>query len=320
MIPAFPDFARVTPEYLADITKITKRLPEYSDYNPASLFAWDIYEDTLISDLDGNLVVIFTDYIDGTQFISLHGVRKVTSCIPKVFKYAQQNSLTPKLRLIPEETAKKIRKSGNYHVYPDRDNYDYIVSLDNYSALSGKAFANARWQVNSFEKNFSSNAFFVSLDLNDSSHVVEILDVFEARESMKPFNNDHMEFEAIKRLVTHRRLFDLAVRGIRIDGVLQAFIIIEETSDQLVGHFWKANTSFSGIYHYLLLMCCKEFSAQGYEFMNMEQDLGLHELRSAKRLMRGTYLKKYSIEQAPMPLPTARRQAPLQLSLKLQNL
>ena len=65
MIPQFPEFKSLELSDKKDIESFTKRFPPYSDFNFVSMWSWDIKEEIRISQLNGNLVVRFTDYLTG---------------------------------------------------------------------------------------------------------------------------------------------------------------------------------------------------------------------------------------------------------------
>ena len=88
--------------------------------------------------------------------------------------------------------------------------------------------------------------------------------------------------------------------GLEIDRQLKAFIICEIVDqDWAIGHFWKADISYSGIYSYLMHYTSEVLTQLGISKMNIQQDLGLEGLRRFKNFMRPiARLKKYTITDA----------------------
>ena len=70
MIPTFPNFKKLEISDKKEVEEYTSNFPPYSDFNFTSLWAWDTNEKRMISKLNGNLVVQFTDYITCEPFFS----------------------------------------------------------------------------------------------------------------------------------------------------------------------------------------------------------------------------------------------------------
>ncbi|MEM6997884.1 MAG: phosphatidylglycerol lysyltransferase domain-containing protein [Patescibacteria group bacterium] len=295
MVPLFPAFTYIGPEQLVDIQRITRGHPSYSDYNQVSLFSWDIHQNTLVSTLYGNLVVIFSDYVTSDRQVGLLGSSNLSKCISVLKGFLPSIGCGDRIHYVPHETAKSLEDS--FDIAEDPDNHDYILVLDRVIQSRGKDYRNFRRKIKSFRA-YDSLSVFQQIDLEEESQRSSILKVFSQRELSK--DNDHgNELSAMMRLLKNRDLFEIEAYGLRIDDELQAFIIIElESDDMVVGHFWKANIEFSGIYHSLLLQTSKTLCDRGYKQMNIEQDLGIPGLRQSKKSLCPKILKKYSVTLA----------------------
>ncbi len=320
MIPEFPNFIALGPQHIQEINNMVSGFPEYSDYNPASLLAWDVNDDTQISNLHGNLVVRFRDYMDGSQFMSLLGTNKVKESMRLVSNYAQRNDIEATLKLVPQETMDELSVYDNCDITSDRDNYDYVIGLEEVSRLEGKKFRKVRREINTFAKRHGDDSVIKVLDLGNASHVDDMLSVFHAREALKPNNDDADELAAMQRLIRLRGHFSLVAWGVYINDKLEAFVLMEQTSDtHLVEHFCKGNTDYYGINQHILVSFCREYRDRGFTEMNIEQDLGIHGLRHFKEELNPiAYRKKYSIELLPVPQHSAPRPVFQQLAMKLQ--
>ncbi len=87
------------------------------------------------------------------------------------------------------------------------------------------------------------------------------------------------------------------VIGIVIDGTLRAFSVYEPVHNKFVmSHYFKADTTYRGIYQYMDHVTAKHLHERGYEYFNLEQDLGILNLRKAKQGSGASFfLKKYAI-------------------------
>ena len=70
MIPEFPEFKKLELSDKEEVEKITSKFPPYSDFNFVSMWSWNIENKIWISQLYGNLVVHFTDYLTDGTFLS----------------------------------------------------------------------------------------------------------------------------------------------------------------------------------------------------------------------------------------------------------
>lgn len=320
MIPKYPYFIYLEANHLPYIQNLISHMPVYSDFNAASMWAWNTEKKTRISNLNGNLVVIFSDYLDGSPFLSFFGTNRSAHTTNILIEHARRFELPLELRLISEEAAVLLSDSDKDLIaVPDRDNYDYVVSTANIDELYGRQYKNLRWQYNLFEANHQNSLRYYELDLQSGEDLQSIEDVFYTREALlnSPFASEH-EWRALQRLIRQKDCFNLHAKAIEVDGCVQAYFIYEITEQCAVGHFWKANTQYKGIYAYLFRTVCRELRQQGVEQINMEQDLGLAPLRIAKEMMRGSYLKKYRVTKLSTAPLTERRQGFPEPVLKLQ--
>ena len=106
------------------------------------------------------------------------------------------------------------------------------------------------------------------------------------------------ELEAMERLFSNNVNENFIGIGIRYLDELLGFIILEMLPWKYsIGHFWKCNTQFGGIYEFLKQESAKILLERGMLFLNFEQDLGIPNLRQAKMKFRpSAFLKKYRVE------------------------
>ncbi|MCA1638525.1 MAG: hypothetical protein LC768_09365, partial [Acidobacteria bacterium] len=63
MIPSFPHFRNLRADDKEAVESFTNQFPPYSDFNFTSLWCWNVSEKIQVSQLYGNLIVRFTDYV-----------------------------------------------------------------------------------------------------------------------------------------------------------------------------------------------------------------------------------------------------------------
>ena len=89
MIPDFPSFKNIELTDKEDVDRFTLEHQPYSDFNFISMWSWDIKEKMRISQLNGNLVVLFTDYITGESFCSFLGTHNVNETTEILLNYLE---------------------------------------------------------------------------------------------------------------------------------------------------------------------------------------------------------------------------------------
>lgn len=299
MIPSFPKFKRLTLADKNTIEQYTKQYPPYSDFNFVSLWSWSTHESTYISTLHKNLVLRFHDYITHEPFYTFIGTKKVNATIKELMNFAQDKSLPPNLKLIPEISLQTAPKSlfTNYTVIEDRDNFDYVYLIDHAVRLRGNKLGPKRNFINRFKNSYQFT--HKVLDLTDPDHQQDILRLFEVWRKSR--SRDPMEVQnelaAIKRVFKFLHFPNLLAVGVYIDGRLVAFSINEILSHGYSTNlFEKGDINFEGIFPYLRHITATYLAERGCQFLNHEQDLGIPGLRKSKlSYCPKFFLKKYTI-------------------------
>lgn len=308
MIPTFPEFTSLEPVHQDEYHELTAGLRDYADSSLATHLAWDLHEEAKISQLRGNVVLALTQVPSQRRFLSLHGTHDVDTALKIVLDYSNDQDRGNSISLVPEETVSKIQESRHFCAVPDRDNFDYVVSIPAITELIGSSFRNMRRRVNRFQTQYPDSEV-VDLDIASEEHATEILNVFDGRNKLSPESSDQYERMALERLISLNSDFNFVAKGVRLETKLEAFMIAERNRGSMLGHFWKANTEYDGIYHFLMRECCREFDAQGFREFNIEEDMGIEGLRSAKEVFNPTYLKKYNISLSSILPPLAFEEA-----------
>ncbi len=298
MIPEFPKFKAVELSDRDDVEKITHKHPPYSDFNFVSMWSWDIKGEMLISLLNENLVVRFTDYITGKPFYSFLGTNKVNETAQELIELSHKEGLKTELKLVPEETIKEIN-SSLFKASEERDHFDYIYSIPELKDMAGGKFARKRNQVSVFIKNHPE-AHAETLDLKNKSIQGEIVNL--SFEWMKKKKEQEGIFESHEEVAVSRLL--LAVDACNLVGVgvfmkekMIGFIIDElAQGENVVAHGSKTDKTYVGVNSFLIKKNAEALSLLNKLIFNYEQDLGMENLRDAKTRFRPThFLKKYKL-------------------------
>jgi len=296
-IPEFPEYARVSTDIKSEIFEFTSGYPPYSDFNFNNILSWDITGSAKVTMLNSNLVLCTSDYVNSSPFFTFLGDNQAFSTVDAVLNEAELHTDVRALRSVPEIGAKALQHVEIYRVDEDVDSHDYVLSLPEIASKQGSKFRNMRHEINIFESRYGHEAKFKEISLSDPTTQASIVDVFYRRELQKTDNDHSNELLALGRMFEGTKSDGIASYGIEISGFLEAFIICEEINrDWCLGHFWKADIGYRGIYRYLMNKVAETLTDRGYTYMNIQQDLGIEGLKQLKKLFcPATQLKKYTI-------------------------
>jgi len=297
MIAEFPESTPITFDIQTEFNSITKNYPNYSEFNFINLMSWNRNNLGGLAKLNGNLVLYYPDYIEDSCFISFIGQTKLLETIRTLLDYAGQKLSKRKLELVPEEGVKDLKPSNCFNITEEPFGNDYIISLKSLIDMQCPELRRFRRAVRCFNQQSGKLAVPKLLDISSRRTQKTMLEVFECRESQKLNNDSANELEAINQLFKDQNHYNLIGYGVEIEGRLRAFIICENVGGSWsVGHFWKADITYPGIYSYLMLQTANYLVNSGIGVMNIMQDLGIDNLRFFKSSFNPIFnLKKYTI-------------------------
>lgn len=301
MIPEFPIFKKLELSDKAEIEEITFKYAPYSDFNFTSLWAWDVKEKRKISILNKNLVVQFTDYATDEPFLSFLGNQKTEQTVHTLIDHSVATDLPAELRLMPEISIEDI-SSPQLSIVEDRANFDYIYSVSDLATLRGNRYMSKRGRVNKFTNEYPQGYFNV-IPLAEQRVQNDIDDVIKAwenykKDAKKEYELDH-ELEVLHRIFSATQVMNVFATGIFLQDKLLACSIDELLPGRFsINHFWKADSSYAGIFDFFMQTKAQYLEKQGVTFMNFEQDLGIPGLRATKSSFRpASFLKKYIVSR-----------------------
>jgi hypothetical protein len=301
VIPEFPEFSKLVVDHKETIEAYTRIFPPYSDYTFPSLWSWNIHEQIELCDLNGNLVVRFTDYVTNEKFLSFLGNREVTKTLGVLFAWIDRTSdHLSYLKLIPEHNLAGIPLLNGYEVVEDPDNQDYIYRITDLASLKRPRYHRHRNQISQFLKKYVWQ--MVTLDLSRGQTWGEIEKVCQTwkRRKFQRNNNVQNDMSALPRLGNIAQQMKLLSVGICVDSKLVGFTVFEfNHAGFATGLFELADMTYSGIYPHLRKQAAIRLVESGCEWLNLQQDLGIEGLRNYKTwYYPDFFLKKLIIRRA----------------------
>src|SRR5690606_15782409 len=111
--PNFPEFKKLTIDDKDAYLNYYSVLNEpYCDCIIDNLLIWlDFYDDLQASDLNGNLIIRFTNVLDNNLvYFSIIGITDLSSTIDQLFGYIKEQTGQAVLSFVPEQIAEQIRQ------------------------------------------------------------------------------------------------------------------------------------------------------------------------------------------------------------------
>lgn len=284
-LPTFPKTKKLEIGDRLHIQNFVKQFPPYSDYNFTSLFSWNTDNAIEISELNGNLVVKFSDYMTSKPFWSFIGQHKLDTTAETILEHSKGHE-SHLLKLIPAAVADQL-DSRFLKVEEDRDQFDYVISIEDQASMTGEKNHPKRRRIKKLLNSGVEINDIALGKLHDHDIRSDLERVFNKWVKVKvergvDIRESDNESKALHRLMLNKSL-DAELFSITIEGDMVAFFIGEQLSDDyFMGHFEKADPTIEGLYQYLKHTVALNLLARGVKFMNIEQDLGIEGLRNAK--------------------------------------
>ncbi len=216
-----------------------------------------------------------------------------------MLELAKTAPVKPYLKLVPQSVVEKIVNPGLFHIEKDRDNFDYIIDAQEFTALDGRDYHSKRKDYTHFFDENKDPIELTTLNIADPQHQAEILRLFEEWNELsgKDENESLHEMQATQKIFSGVGILNLHVFGIRISNKLVAYLIAEVVhNDYAVLHFGKWDYRYKGIGTVIQHHSIDSLRKLGCLYINYEQDLGIEGIRRAKELCKPAfYLEKYCI-------------------------
>lgn len=304
MLPTFPTFKRLSIKDKKEIDSHVHQFPPYSDFNFTSLLSWDIDKGTHVSLLHNNIVIKLYDYIDKKPLITLLGKHNLRQSCEEVMTYAVAHNMAAQLSLIPEVVVHDLKKALKKHkgllrCKKDEGNFDYIYTIQDILDLKGTRYRIKRKSIRRFKESHEKHTRLALLDPTSPDIVKQLLHIFREWGTIKNQSRSYIrnEFAAFKRLLRYAKQLPIDILGMYVEDKLSGFIVCEALPGKYGAmHFGKTNLRATGAFEYLIYKSTELLHAQGCEYLNLQQDLSIENLRHAKLSWRpSSFLRKYTI-------------------------
>jgi hypothetical protein len=284
-IPKYPDSAEVTIDMRPMLHPKFQALTDgISEFTFANIYLFRQTHNYRISGLENELFVITGRDGENPFFMLPFGLPD-ENIIRELFN----NYHTMKAATFQQ--AEKL-KTKRYSVSEDRDNFDYLYSIEDMVNLTGRKFHKKKNLLNIFVKNNECQAKPLLEEYRD--------DALKILAQWKKQHDEPSDFIAAKEALEKMWPLQLCGGIFYIEGQPVAYCLGEELAlgESFVIHFEKAvlGEDLKGIYQYIN-QAFASILPEKYKTVNREQDLGDPGLRHSKISYRPVdFVKKYKVK------------------------
>ena len=210
---------------------------------------------------------------------------KVRAAVLEILDYFELTNQTAMIRLCSEESVALLHElfPEKFLITEDVNMFDYVYSIPELIALSGKKFHQKRNHINKFKSLYDFEyRKITSENLNDCVELFERWCDFSAEKGLD-VSEGKLAFDEFIANLEQLKSLDVRGGGIYVENKLVAFSFGEPLcAHAVVIHFEVADTEFQGAFP-MMNQQFLENEWQDFEFVNREEDMGLEGLRRAKR-------------------------------------
>jgi len=288
----YPEFQELNKEMKALFDEaFSQANPVISEFTFTNLYCWNIVYNFSVALMDG-FIILRSQKNNTVQFFPPIGTGDVKPVIQKII-----NDTKAHFTRLPEELIRGFKDDSSLSVWLDEDNSDYLYRIEDLKLLKGKKYDAKRNLIRKFKSNYE----YKYMELNASS-ARECLDFEERWCLVKDCDNvdglNH-ERQAIREMLANFDDFNLIGAAIKVKESICALAVAERLNpDTLVMHVLKADPGIQGLYQVMLNDFLLNDSG-AFEYINLEQDLGVPGLRSSKMSYHPwKIIKKYTLSLA----------------------
>ena len=252
------------------------------EYNFTTLFIWQKIFNTEIAEFNGCLL-IKSGKSDRKSFLFPVGSGNEKEAVEALLQYAKSQGYPLHFHSLMVEQKEFLEENfpDKFKFYEDRDSGDYVYSAESLKSLTGKKLAAKRNHINRFTEN-NPEWEYVPMTIENIHEAMEMHGAWCDGLNCEDEPGLKDETCAVKRAFKYFRELELSGALLKTKAGVCAFTMGDKLNDKtFLVHIEKAFADVQGAYP----MINKQFvinAAEGFEFINREDDTGDEGLRRAK--------------------------------------
>ena len=170
---------------------------------------------------------------------------------------------------------------ARFSVREERNYANYVYRAEDLANLSGRKYSKKRNLISQARSQYFWETHTLTEDMADKCFAV--LESIRNEENPVMEGMSERELAALETTLRNFRRLEQQGLLITVDGRPAAFSIFEATNSTTATiHFERALRSYKGLYQVINQETARVVEAQGFEFVNREEDVGAAGLRAAK--------------------------------------
>lgn len=290
-IPQYPSFCKFNLSLKNEYEAIYNQHEPYSEYNFENLAIWlNLNNNLELSNLNKNIVLRYSETKSPDKIsYAVYGNKMVAETFGELFKS------TKILEFIPEFIINKARDKVDFKICEDRDNFEYLYDVENYTKLESHSYRKIRYEVNRFKREYASAKIQIIDLLNNKNKLM--LKTFIDNLGVNNNDSDGFELLALNRMFELSRKLNPKCLAVKVDKKIASFAIfyLIDNNVSIVSNV-MANYKYTDIFDFTFWVLANYLNSINYKTINFEQDLGIEGIRFHKlKLKPNKFLKKYTI-------------------------
>lgn len=277
MFPEYPEFKQLELSDRAEFENELSRHPAQTcELAFANLYIWKDFDNPRITTINENICVLLEPPNESRYFLEPLGENRfhetVETCLDE----------TGRISRASEAFISRIQR-GKYAVTELRDQFDYVYRVEELAELKGRRYDGKRNHINAFVKR-CPNYKNLSLDESYKSASLEIFEKWSLSKngSLESESAVECQRKAIENAFDAYGDLDILGSGIIIEDELKAFMLASRQNHRTICTPLSYHTNeIHGLSHTLLWETCRKLFSN-FEYVNLEQDLGITGLRKYK--------------------------------------
>lgn len=274
-IPKYPDFKPIGIEDLSVFNRFFKdNPPEISEFTFTNLYAWrETYQ--LKAAILGGMLIVCSESEKQRRFFYPIGTGDTKSVMEDILKSGGGVFIR-----VPEAVKLLFENDTRFKIDLDMDNSDYLFKTADLAALAGRKYDGKRNLIKKFKSRYKYE--YSELKAENAAECLEFEEEWCSIKDCASVEGLDNERRAFREMFKNFSFFELVAGAIKVEGKISAVAIGEDLNpNTLVMHILKANPKIEGLYQVIN----NEFlsrQAGNFEYVNLEQDLGVEGLRKSK--------------------------------------
>ncbi len=267
---------------------------------PYLLTYWRLVKPPRYTFLNNNLVLELYDPAIPGNCIAIIGNENLNETINNIFIYQTTNSLNNEVSMLNEEQAKLLLNYPKFKINNDTDLDEYIINLNEYCNLRGKKLKSNRQAINNFSRKYGNNLNMEILDSIDDLIIKSLVNSMHIWEQKRSTNHDPSgtQLKYLEKMLLKSSLLGIKCAILKFNNSIIGFCIFSKVIEKKFGiaHIAIVDHTFVNSYDYLVFRVCEHLKNNGYQYLNIEEDMGIEGIKFKKQHMNPCrYQKRYSV-------------------------